>query len=260
MKTTTLLVIISIVWIKLMIMTTATSPITISLPPLPYEYNALEPMIDEETMRIHHTKHHQAYITKYQQAINDLIASNNGNNEWKNYFTQKSLLTILRQLDTIPVEYRTIVRNNGGGHYNHDMFWKILQEKRQDNLPPSDSNILKSIVSSFGTFDAFKQEFNKNALALFGSGWTFVTATCDKNGGDVIKINIENLPNQDVPQVNIPVYGIDLFEHAYYLKYRNNRNQYVDNIWSILNWEQIEKNLLNACHNVENYTHLNSQQ
>jgi superoxide dismutase, Fe-Mn family len=195
-----------------------------ALPPLPYAYNALEPHIDEQTMRIHHDKHHDTYVKNLNAAL-----------EPHPDLQKKSLEELLRGLDGLPEAIRTPVRNNGGGHANHTMCWNIMGPNA-GGAPTG--KIGDAINSSFGGFDKFKDEFKKAATGRFGSGWAWVV----DNGG---KIAIESTPNQDNPMMDgkKPVFGIDVWEHAYYLKYQNRRPDYVDAWWNVVNWNEINKRL-----------------
>lgn len=194
------------------------------LPELPYAYDALEPYIDALTMEIHYTKHHQAYI-------------DNLNNALKNYpdLQKKSLEDILTHLNNIPEAIRTTVRNNGGGHENHSFFWPLMSKKGGGEPKGS---VGKEIGTDFGSFDAFKEQFNAAAKGVFGSGWAWLVV--DKNG----KLLITSTPNQDSPITNgqTPILGLDVWEHAYYLKYQNKRPDYIGAWWNVVNWEQVEEN------------------
>jgi Fe-Mn family superoxide dismutase len=194
------------------------------LPPLPYAYNALEPHIDEMTMRIHHDKHHGAYVTNLNAAVEkhpDLQA--------------KSPEELLRSINSVPEAIRTAVRNNGGGHVNHTMFWEIMAPGTSGG--PT-GRIAEAIKSSFGGFDAFKEQFGKAAIGRFGSGWAWLV---DQNG----KLAIESTANQDSPLMEgkWPVFGIDVWEHAYYLKYQNRRADYIGAWWNVVNWDAVNKRL-----------------
>ncbi len=196
------------------------------LPKLSYPYNALEPYIDEETMRIHHTKHHQAYVDKLNAAL-----------EGKSYLLQKPIDEILKDLNKIPEEIRMAVRNHGGGHYNHSIFWKMMAPSGQvvkDKIP---GQLKEALDSAFGSFDSFKEKFTSVAVGHFGSGWAWLVV---KNS----KLEVKSLPNQDTPLSNseIPILGLDVWEHAYYLKYQNRRNEYVEAFWNVVNWPQVEEN------------------
>ena len=194
------------------------------LPPLPYAYNALEPHIDEQTMRIHHDKHHGAYVTNLNAAIEkhpDLQA--------------KSPEDLLRTINSVPEAIRTAVRNNGGGHVNHTMFWEIMAPSAGGG--PS-GRIADAIKGTFGGFDAFKEQFAKAAMGRFGSGWAWLV---DNSG----KLAIESTANQDSPfmEGKWPVFGLDVWEHAYYLKYQNRRADYVTAWWNVVNWTEVSKRL-----------------
>ncbi len=194
------------------------------LPKLPYVYNALEPFIDEQTMKIHHTMHHGTYVKNINDALKD-------SPQW----LAKPIEEIIKSLDQIPAELRTKVRNNGGGHYNHSLFWKIMAPKSQVSQPEGD--LLTALNSSFGSLDSFKEQFNKAGLNRFGSGWAWLIV----DGG---KLAITDTPNQDNPLVEskTPIMGLDVWEHAYYLKYQNRRAEYITNWWNIVNWKQVAEN------------------
>jgi len=204
-----------------------------TLPPLPYAYDALEPYIDKQTMEIHHTKHHQAYVDKLNKALADAKASG------------VSLDDICKNIS----KYSTAVRNNGGGHYNHSMFWKGMKPSTGTVLSPASTNepagkIGDAIKSSFDSFVNFKTKFSEKALSVFGSGWTWLIV--NKDG----KLEIGITPNQDNPMMDIaelkgtPVLCLDVWEHAYYLKYQNKRIDYVNSWWNVVNWEEARKRLL----------------
>lgn len=192
------------------------------LPPLPYAYNALEPYIDELTMRIHHDKHHGTYVTNLNAAL-----------EKHPDLQNKKIDDLLRDLNRVPEAIRTAVRNNGGGHANHAMFWEIMGPGA-GGVPTG--AIAGAIQRSFGTFDAFKEQFAKAGLARFGSGWVWVI----DDGGT---LKIESTPNQDTPVMDgrRPVFGLDVWEHAYYLKYQNRRADYIAAWWNVVNWAAINK-------------------
>jgi len=195
-----------------------------SLPPLPYPSDALEPHIDKQTMEIHHGKHHNAYVTNLNAALDKHPE-----------LASKSAEDLIRGISTVPEDIRTAVRNNGGGHVNHSMFWQIMGPNAGG--PPTGA-IADAINAAFGGFDKFKEEFKKAAVGRFGSGWAWVV----DNGG---KIAIESSPNQDNPMMDgkKPVFGIDVWEHAYYLKYQNRRPDYIDAWWNVVNWGEINKRL-----------------
>jgi len=192
------------------------------LPALPYAHDALEPFIDTMTMQIHHGKHHATYVTNLNAAL-----------EQYPDFQKHSVDDLIRNIASVPEAIRTAVRNNGGGHANHAMFWQIMAPKAGGD--PS-GPLADAIKASFGTFEAFKGEFKKAALGRFGSGWAWLV----KTGG---KLTIESTPNQDSPAMEgkQAVMGIDVWEHAYYLKYQNRRADYVDAWWSVVNWSEIAK-------------------
>jgi superoxide dismutase, Fe-Mn family len=195
-----------------------------TLPPLPYPSDALEPHIDKQTMEIHHGKHHNAYVTNLNAAL-----------EKHPELQSKSAEDLIRGINSVPEAIRTAVRNNGGGHANHTMFWQIMGPNAGG--APTGA-IAEAINGAFGGFDKFKEEFKKAAVGRFGSGWAWVV----DNGG---KIAIESSPNQDNPMMDgkKPVFGIDVWEHAYYLKYQNRRPDYIDAWWNVVNWNEINKRL-----------------
>jgi Fe-Mn family superoxide dismutase len=193
-----------------------------SLPPLPYDYNALEPHIDEQTMRIHHDKHHGAYVTNLNAAL-----------EKHPELQNKSVDDLLKGINTVPDDIRTAVRNNGGGHANHTMFWEIMGPKKGG--APSGA-IADAIKSTFGSFDTFKTQLNDAGAKRFGSGWAWLI---DAGG----KLVIESTANQDSPLMEgkRPILGVDVWEHAYYLKYQNRRADYLAAWWNVVNWDAVNK-------------------
>ena len=195
-----------------------------TLPPLPYPTDALEPHIDKMTMEIHHGKHHNAYVTNLNAAI-----------EKAPELASKSVEDLVKGINSVPESVRTAVRNNAGGHLNHSMFWLIMGPKAGG--APTGA-IADAINSSFGSFDKFKEQFKAAAVGRFGSGWAWVV---DQGG----KLVIESTPNQDNPLMDgkKPVFGIDVWEHAYYLKYQNRRPDYIDAWWNVVNWAEINKRL-----------------
>jgi Fe-Mn family superoxide dismutase len=197
-----------------------------SLPQLPYSYDALEPYIDKMTMEIHHTKHHQAYINNLNSAL-----------EKYSEFHNLELEEMLKNLNQLPEEIRTAVRNNGGGHYNHTLFWEIM---RPNSGGEPKGKLKEEIEKNFGSFEEFKKLFSETAIKHFGSGWAWMVITTDK------KLKVYSLLNQDNPLMNgdIPIMGIDVWEHAYYLKYQNRRAEYIEAWWHVVNWNKIEENLL----------------
>ncbi len=197
-----------------------------TLPPLPYAYAALEPHIDAKTMEIHHTKHHQAYIDKLNAAM--------AGTEWE----QLSVEDLLRRWREIPAEKQAAVRNYGGGHANHSLFWTILSPKGGGK--PSD-DLARVIDASFGDFQAFQKQFTDAALALFGSGWAWLVVESQlKAQGS--KLVVLSTPNQDSPLMEgkIPIIGLDVWEHAYYLKYQNRRPEYIAAFWNVVNWGEVQ--------------------
>jgi len=195
-----------------------------SLPPLPYPSDALEPHIDKQTMEIHHGKHHAAYVNNLNAAL-----------EKHPELQSKSVEDLIRGISTVPEDVRTAVRNNGGGHANHSMFWQIMAPNAGG--PPTGA-IADAITSSFGSFDSFKEQFAKAGVGRFGSGWAWVV----DSGG---KLVIESTPNQDSPLMEgkKAVFGLDVWEHAYYLKYQNRRPDYIGAWWNVVNWAEINKRL-----------------
>lgn len=194
------------------------------LPPLPYSYDAFEPYIDTETMKIHHDKHHAAYVAKLNEAVNKYPE-----------LRDKSLEYLLTNLNSLPNDIREAVRNNGGGHYNHSLFWTIMG-KNKGGEPKG--KLKQDIIKNFGSFENFKKEFNAVALNRFGSGWAWLIK--DNNG----KLKIFSTANQDTPIMAgiSPIMGLDVWEHAYYLKYQNKRADYINNWWNVVNWDEICKN------------------
>lgn len=196
-------------------------------PDLPYGYNALEPHIDEATMRVHHDKHHTGYTKKLNAAIDGT--------PW----ADKPIEELLAELDSLPANIKTAVRNNGGGHYNHALFWPLLSP-RGGGEPTGD--LVPLVESTFGGYSQFKEQFTAAATGRFGSGWAWLVV--DEGG----KLAITSTPNQDSPLTlgQKPILGLDVWEHAYYLKYQNRRAEYVEAFFSIINWEQVAKNLAAA--------------
>ncbi|KUP05993.1 superoxide dismutase [Bacillus coahuilensis m2-6] len=190
------------------------------LPQLPYAYDVLEPHFDKETMNIHHTKHHNAYVTK----LNDALA---GHDE----LLSKSVEEVIANLDAVPESARTAVRNNGGGHANHSLFWTILSPNGGGN--PT-GELGEAINNKFGSFDEFKSQFAAAAAGRFGSGWAWLIV----NNGE---LEITSTPNQDSPimEGKTPVLGLDVWEHAYYLNYQNRRPDYIDSFWNVVDWDAV---------------------
>lgn len=192
------------------------------LPELPYAYDALEPHIDKETMNIHHTKHHNTYVTK----LNEAVAG-------KQDLESKSVEELVANLDAVPENIRTAVRNNGGGHANHSLFWKLLSPNG-GGAPTGE--LAEAINSKFGSFDQFKEDFAAAAAGRFGSGWAWLVV----NNGE---LEITSTPNQDSPlsEGKTPVLGLDVWEHAYYLNYQNRRPDYIKAFWNVVNWDEVAR-------------------
>ena len=195
-----------------------------TLPPLPYPTNALEPHIDAQTMEIHHGKHHNAYVTNLNAAL-----------EKAPELADKSLDDLLRNLNSVPEAVRTAVRNNGGGHANHSKVWKLMGPKA-GGAPTG--KLAEDINATFGSFDAFKEKFEAAGVGRFGSGWAWLIV--NKAG----KLEITSTPNQDNPimEGKKPIFGCDVWEHAYYLKYQNRRPDYLKAFWNVVNWAEVAKN------------------
>jgi Fe-Mn family superoxide dismutase len=197
------------------------------LPQLPYAYEALEPHIDKETMNIHHSKHHNAYVTN----LNNALA---GNEE----LLSKSVEEVIANLDAVPETARTAVRNNGGGHANHTLFWQILSPNGGGS--PA-GELADAINNKFGSFESFKEEFAKAATTRFGSGWAWLAV----NNGE---LEVTSTANQDSPLMEgkTPILGLDVWEHAYYLKFQNRRPDYISTFWNVVNWEEVSTRYQNA--------------
>jgi superoxide dismutase, Fe-Mn family len=191
------------------------------LPELPYSYDALEPFFDAKTMEIHHGKHHQTYVDKLNAAM-----------EKDASLSQLKVEQLIRNLDEVPEEIRTAVRNHGGGHLNHSFFWPTLKKDVKPAGP-----VLDAIAGKFGSFDGFKEKFSNSATLLFGSGWAWLVL--DQEG-----LSIVTTANQDNPlsQGKVPLLGLDVWEHAYYLKYQNRRPEYIEAFFNVINWEKINAN------------------
>ena len=195
-----------------------------TLPPLPYANDALEPHIDAKTMEIHHTKHHQAYVNNLNAAI-----------EKAPELAKKSLDDLMRGINAVPESVRTAVRNNGGGHWNHSLFWQLMGPGKGGE--PT-GKLADAIKSSFGDFGKFKEQFAAAGAGRFGSGWAWLIT----DGG---KLSITSTPNQDNPLMDgkTPILGLDVWEHAYYLKYQNRRPDYIGAWWNVVNWAEVNKAL-----------------
>ena len=198
-----------------------------TLPALPYEYNALEPFIDAQTMTIHHTKHHQAYVDKLNKAVENMGGK---------FVLEESFKTISKA--------EAAIRNNGGGHYNHSLFWQLMKANPSSKENKPSGKLAESIVRDFKSFEDFKKEFSEKSTKIFGSGWCWLI---EQDG----KLKITTTPNQDNPLMDVatekgkPVLALDIWEHAYYLKYQNKRPDYIANWWNVVNWEKAEE-LYNA--------------
>jgi len=193
-----------------------------TLPPLPYDFAALEPHIDAKTMEIHHGKHHQTYVNNLNAAI-----------EKAPELASKSLDDLMRGVNKAPEAVRTMIRNNGGGHWNHSMFWQIMAPKAGGE---PGGNLGAAIKSAFGDFAKFREQFSAAGVGRFGSGWAWLINT----GG---KLSISSTPNQDNPLMDgqKAIMGLDVWEHAYYLKYQNRRPDYITAWWNVVNWKEVEK-------------------
>jgi Fe-Mn family superoxide dismutase len=193
-----------------------------TLPPLPYDFAALEPHIDAKTMEIHHGKHHQTYVNNLNAAI-----------EKAPELASKSIDDLMRNVNTLPEAVRTPIRNNGGGHWNHSMFWQIMASKAGGE---PGGNLGAAIKSAFGDFAKFREQFSAAGVGRFGSGWAWLINT----GG---KLSIMSTPNQDNPLMEgkKAIMGLDVWEHAYYLKYQNRRPDYITAWWNVVNWKEVEK-------------------
>ncbi|EME8238830.1 superoxide dismutase [Enterococcus faecium] len=195
---------------------------TYTLPDLPYAYDALEPYIDEETMHLHHDKHHNTYVTNLNAAI-----------EKYPELGEKTVEELLSDMDAVPTDIKTAVRNNGGGHANHSFFWEIMAP----NAGGEPTGAIKEAINeAFGDFSSFKEEFKKAAAGRFGSGWAWLVM---ENG----KLAITSTANQDSPLMEgkTPILGLDVWEHAYYLKYKNVRPDYIAAFWNVINWDEVNK-------------------
>jgi superoxide dismutase, Fe-Mn family len=191
------------------------------LPPLPYDYSALEPYIDEQTMHLHHDKHHQAYVTNLNNAL-----------QGQSQFESLPIEELIRRINEVPESIRTAVRNNGGGHLNHSMFWQIM--KPNGGGEPT-GPLASAITSTFGSFDNFKTQFNDAGVKRFGSGWAWLVM--DRAGA----LSVISTANQDSPLMDgmLPIMGNDVWEHAYYLKYQNRRADYLAAWWNVVNWDKV---------------------
>ena len=198
-----------------------------SLPDLPYDYSALEPHIDAKTMEIHHTKHHQTYVDKLNAAI-----------EGKDNLQYDHVDDLLKNFDSVPEDVKGAVRNHGGGHSNHTLFWSIMGP---DAGGEPSGEVASAIDDGFGSFKEFREKFNTAATTHFGSGWAWLVL-------DAGKLDVISLPNQDSPLITgkVPILGLDVWEHAYYLKYQNKRPDYIEAWWNVVNWDAVNERLTSA--------------
>ncbi|MCG7420082.1 superoxide dismutase [Macrococcus epidermidis] len=194
------------------------------LPQLPYAYDALEPHIDKETMEIHHTKHHNTYVTNLNAAVEGTE------------FADLSIEDLMKRINEVPADKKTAVVNNGGGHYNHSLFWTLLAPGKE-----ATGEVVDAINAKFGSLDAFKEEFAKAATTRFGSGWAWLVV----NNGE---LEVVSTPNQENPLMEgkTPILGLDVWEHAYYLNYQNKRPDYIAAFWNVVNWEKVNELYLAA--------------
>lgn len=194
-----------------------------TLPALPYAYNALEPFIDAQTMEIHHSKHHKAYVDKLNAALTS-------------YKGDKNLVSLFAQISKLDIS----IRNNGGGHYNHSLFWNLMQPNKEGKKIMAEGKIAEAISKDFQSFENFQKEFTEKATKIFGSGWCWLI---EQDG----KLKITTTPNQDNPLMDIasekgkPLLALDVWEHAYYLKYQNKRADYISNWWNVVNWNKVNE-------------------
>lgn len=202
---------------------------TYSLPTLNYDFNALEPYIDQATMEIHYGKHHQTYVNNLNAAL-----------EGRAELQEKSLESLLSNLQDVPEEIRTAVRNNGGGHLNHSLFWEVIAPATSDSNPGE--KLAAALNEQFGSFEGFKEEFTKAATTRFGSGWAWLVV--NENGS----LEVTSTPNQDNPVMEgkTAILGLDVWEHAYYLNYQNRRPEYISSFFNIINWEVVSSKFENA--------------
>jgi Fe-Mn family superoxide dismutase len=198
--------------------------IMFTLPKLPYDYGDLEPYIDEETMKIHHTKHHQSYVDNLNKTLEGFPD-----------LQKKSIEDILRNINDIPVDIRQAVINNGGGHANHSFFWDVMTPLKTK----PDDILQKMLCDKFGSIDKFKEAFFSKAMSVFGSGWAFLILNKDGQ----ISLKRHSFHNSPLSSGNIPLMCVDVWEHAYYLKYRNRRADYLNAWWNVVNWDKISENL-----------------
>ena len=197
---------------------------TFTLPKLQYKYDALEPFIDAKTMQIHYEKHHQAYVDKLNTAVKGTE------------YEKQDLKETLTDIDSIPENLRNAIINHGGGHANHSLFWELLNPNHQHSTKKPKGKLFNEIEETFGSFDDFKKKFSEAALTRFGSGWAWLVV----NDGE---LEVISTPNQDSPLMDnrIPILTLDVWEHAYYLKYQNRRAEYIEAFWNIITWDKVEE-------------------
>ena len=198
------------------------------LPDLPYAYDALEPYIDKETMELHHSKHHASYVDNLNKAL-----------EGHDDLLNKGVEELLLDIDSIPEDIKQKVINHGGGHANHTLFWNTMNSKPKDAPEGELSEVLNS---TFGDLDAFKEKFTEKAMGIFGSGWAFLILTPDNK----FELKRQSFQNSPLMNGNTPLLGLDVWEHAYYLKYQNRRADYIKAWWNVVNWDAVEKNFTEA--------------
>ena len=200
---------------------------THELPQLPYDYDSLEPHIDKETMRIHHSKHHQTYVDKLNKAL-----------EGQEELQDKPVEDLLKNIDSVSEKIRTAVKNHGGGHFNHSFFWNVMKKDVQIS-----GEILEAINRDFESYDNFVELFKQSAVSQFGSGWAWLVLNPQENKLEIMQTHDQESP---ISQNKIPLLVVDVWEHAYYLKYQNKRQEYVDAFMNVINWEKVNDNYLKA--------------
>lgn len=201
-----------------------------TLADLPYAYNALEPYIDERTMQIHHDKHHAAYVKN----VNDALSG-------QSTLLETPIESLIADLSKVPEAIRTTVRNNGGGHYNHTLFWEVMSPNANGAQRKAEGAVARAIDASFGSFEKFQELFAQAGMGRFGSGWVWLVK-------DKERLAIVDTPNQDSPLMEgrLPILGLDVWEHAYYLKYQNMRADYIKSWWNVVNWQEVERRFTQA--------------
>lgn len=205
------------------------------LPKLQYSFDALEPYIDKETMQLHHDKHHGAYVDKLNAVL-----------EGHERYQKMTIEELLMNIEDTPLDIRQAVINNGGGHANHSFFWEILRPAKNENTTGPKGEFSEVLKDEYGNFEDFKKSFTEKALAVFGSGWAFLVMTPKKQ----LKLKRHSFQNSPLMHRNIPILGIDLWEHAYYLKYQNRRAEYIEAWWNVLDWDKVSENFAKALQKV----------